>query len=225
MTQAGEVRAVLRGVESVFFDFDGPICRVFSGVSAADVARSLRHAYAEAQGSASLLSPGDDPLEVVKLASEHDLPAVTELEAMLTSLEVAAVDLADPTPHADEVIKALRNGSRRLAAVSNNSTSALQRYFATRGLDQYVAPLIGREPARLRQMKPDPHMVFLALDAHAVEPGRAVLIGDSVTDIQAARAAGVLSIGYANKPGKAEALTHAGATVVIEDMADLLNAI
>lgn len=190
MSELTEIRRVLGGVESVLFDFDGPICRVFSTVPAAEVARSLRRAYAEAHGSASLLSPGYDPLGVVKAASEQDLPGVSELEAMLTDLEVTAVDQADATPHAEDVIKALHNDSRRLAAVSNNSTSALKRYFTSRGLDQYVVPLIGREPSRLRQMKPDPHMVFLALDAHGVEPGRALLVGDSVTDIQAARAAG-----------------------------------
>ncbi|AWK08358.1 hypothetical protein SSP531S_51950 [Streptomyces spongiicola] len=44
-----------------------------------------------------------------------------------------------------------------------------------------------------------------------------------MTDIEAARAAGTMSIGYANKPGKAERLGQAGATVVIEDMAQLIQ--
>ena len=50
------------------------------------------------------------------------------------------------------------------------------------------------------------------------EPQDCALVGDSITDIVAARAAGVASVGYANKPGKHETLRNAGADSVIEDM-------
>ncbi|MFV5991036.1 hypothetical protein ACNPQM_00880 [Streptomyces sp. NPDC056231] len=46
---------------------------------------------------------------------------------------------------------------------------------------------------------------------------------DFLYGFQAAQAAGAMSIGYANKPGKAERLHRAGATAVIEDMADLIR--
>ncbi|MGW3615296.1 HAD family hydrolase, partial [Micromonospora sp. NPDC005163] len=52
-----------------------------------------------------------------------------------------------------------------------------------------------------------------------------VLVGDSTTDIQAAQAAGVGSIGYANKPGKSEALTQVGADAVIRQMTELSTAL
>jgi phosphoglycolate phosphatase len=50
-------------------------------------------------------------------------------------------------------------------------------------------------------------------------------VGDSVTDIEAARAAGVRSIGYANKPGKFGQLTAAGADAVVTEMAALAAAL
>ncbi|WP_234361448.1 HAD family hydrolase [Plantactinospora sp. BB1] len=49
-----------------------------------------------------------------------------------------------------------------------------------------------------------------------------LLVGDSLSDIQAARAAGVVAIGYANKPGKRERFGAADA--VIDSMADLVAA-
>ncbi|MFC1226934.1 HAD family hydrolase [Streptomyces sp. Sce081] len=217
MTPTGEVRGVLSAARSVLLDFDGPVCQVFSGMSAAEVARRLRSAY----GDAARLAQGDDPLEVVRTASMDGLPRVDALESALTDLEVAAVEMAAPTAHAEAAIKALHAAGHQLAAVSNNSTAALKRYFTSHGLDPYVSPLIGREAIRIRQMKPAPHMLLLALEAHGVSPQAAVLVGDSVSDIQAAHAAGAMSIGYANKPGKYERLRKAGATVVIEDMADL----
>ena len=43
------------------------------------------------------------------------------------------------------------------------------------------------------------------------QPLHCTLVGDSVSDIVAARRAGVASVGYANKPGKHEKLRDAGA--------------
>jgi len=42
-----------------------------------------------------------------------------------------------------------------------------------------------------------------------------------VTDVQGARLAGAHSIGYANKPGKRERLSEAGAGAIINSLADL----
>jgi HAD superfamily hydrolase (TIGR01509 family) len=54
-------------------------------------------------------------------------------------------------------------------------------------------------------LKPSPHLITQAVDALDAEPGECTLVGDSVTDVQGARLAGVQSIGYANKPGKENA--------------------
>ena len=223
MTEIPQVREILARAESVLLDFDGPICSVFSGLPASEVARRLRGAYEETHSEAARLVQGDDPLELVRVAALEGVPYVGELESMLTDLEVAAVDKAAPTPSARDAIEALHAEGHLLAVVSNNSTAALKRYFAGRGFDRYVSPLVGREAIRLSKMKPAPEMLWLALEVHGVAPQDAVLVGDSVTDIQAAQAAGAMSIGYANKPGKAERLRRAGATAVIEDMADLIQ--
>ena len=57
-----------------------------------------------------------------------------------------------------------------------------------------------------------------ALDA---EPGECTLVGDSVTDIQAAHLASVHSIGYANEPGKREGFAAAGVGAIINSLAEL----
>ncbi len=59
------------------------------------------------------------------------------------------------------------------------------------------------------------------MDALDAEPGECTLVGDSVSDIQAARLASVHSIGYANEPGKRESFTAAGAGAIIDSLADL----
>lgn len=55
------------------------------------------------------------------------------------------------------------------------------------------------------------------------EPAACVLVGDSITDIQAARAAGVRVIGYANRPRKV--VPFAIADAVITTTADMAAAL
>jgi phosphoglycolate phosphatase-like HAD superfamily hydrolase len=54
------------------------------------------------------------------------------------------------------------------------------------------------------------------------EPGACAFVGDSTTDIEAARLVGVPSIGYANRPGKHALLAEAGADTVVSSLADLI---
>jgi len=58
----------------------------------------------------------------------------------------------------------------------------------------------------------------------AAAPSDAVLIGDSVTDIQAARAAGTAAIAYANKPGKDRALRSFDPDALITSMDEIAHA-
>jgi phosphoglycolate phosphatase len=59
-------------------------------------------------------------------------------------------------------------------------------------------------------VKPSPYRVRIAVGSLQAEPEDCVFIGDTVTDVLAGLLGGVAIIGYANKPGKAKALTRAG---------------
>jgi phosphoglycolate phosphatase len=70
--------------------------------------------------------------------------------------------------------------------------------------------------------KPHPAMVLAALAETGVEPDRAVIVGDTVFDIEMGRAAGILAIGVAWGYHPADRLVAAGAASVVADHADLL---
>ncbi len=57
------------------------------------------------------------------------------------------------------------------------------------------------------------------------EPKDCVFIGDSTTVSSAGSLGGVAVIGCANKPGKAEALSQAGARAVVTDLAEITTAL
>ncbi|WP_432982657.1 HAD family hydrolase [Dactylosporangium sp. CA-233914] len=50
-----------------------------------------------------------------------------------------------------------------------------------------------------------------------------LFVGDSISDIEAGRGAGVVTVGFANKGGKRERLQLAGADFVIDRMAELVS--
>lgn len=221
------VRRVLAQVDAVLVDFDGPICQVFAGVPAPEVAADLRRFYAAAYGdaAAAALEQGDDPVGLVQSAGAQRLPHASELERRLSEHETAAMRSAAPTAGAAEALAGLERAGFPLAAVSNNSGEALRRYFEDHGLEHLIKTLIGRPSDCLWRMKPDPYPLEQAARTLGVPAHRTVLIGDSITDVQAAQAAGALSIGFANKPGKSARLSRAGADAVITSMAQILAAV
>jgi pyrophosphatase PpaX len=79
----------------------------------------------------------------------------------------------------------------------------------------------------VRAPKPDPHGLELALEALGVTPGRAVYVGDTMSDLRAARSAGLLPITvlWARAEAERAALKRAaleeGAAVVVERPGEL----
>ncbi|TJZ41481.1 HAD family hydrolase [Streptomyces piniterrae] len=204
----------------MLFDFDGPLCDVFAGLPAPRVASDLaRQAASRDPELGAKLTETDDPLEVLRLTFEADQRLGLQVEQTLTDAEVEAVAVAgDPTAGAESALEAAKATGRRIAVVSNNSAECVRSFLARHSLDMYVCEVIGRPVNRPDLMKPHPHSLFRAAELLQVDPSDCVLIGDSLTDIQAAHLAGSTAIGYANKPRKREAFAEAGAEAVIEHM-------
>ncbi|MEH1017264.1 HAD family phosphatase [Micromonospora sp. CPCC 206060] len=218
---------LLAGVGAVLLDFDGPVCSVFAGYPAPQVAAELvdvlrRHGVDVPPDLAS----EPDPLEVLRrTGAAGDQDVTRAVEDALCEAERRAVETAEPTPYGREVIVAARQAGVPVAVVSNNSAGAVIAYLTAHRLAAYVSPVIGRAYADPARMKPNPEPILEAVRAVREPASRCVLIGDSLSDIEGARAAGVRAIGYANRPAKVELLRDVGANVVITSMAGIADAL
>ncbi|WP_431879951.1 HAD family hydrolase [Amycolatopsis sacchari] len=212
--------ALLAERRDVLLDFDGPVCAVFGVVTDAAVAERLR-----------LLLPGDppahvmqahDPFEVLRYAATVNADLAAEVEAEFHQQECRAVADAPPTPGAFEAIRSLHAAGHRIIMVSNNSKEAVRRFLHLHGLAEAVTAISARSDADPSHLKPAPFLLLQAMRQIETTPDQCVMIGDSITDVQAAHAARLPAIAYANKPGKREAFQRQRAEAVIDQMNELL---
>jgi HAD superfamily hydrolase (TIGR01509 family) len=217
---AADLGAILARTRHLLIDFDGPICSIYAGLPAPQVAAQLRKLFTGHQLPEAIQQTGD-PIEVFAYAGTVSPDLAARVEAEMTDLEVTATATAKPTPNIHEVLAGCRESGRTAAVVSNNGARAVNAYLDRQGLSDGIRLVVARTSHDPALLKPSPYLIDKAVRALDAEPAATALVGDSITDIEAARSAGIASIGYANKPGKYERMTNAGAGAVITSMADL----
>ncbi|WP_407837972.1 HAD family hydrolase [Streptomyces sp. DSM 116496] len=217
----------LAGARVLLFDFDGPVCDVFAGLPAPRVAAELAQLVASKDEALGAKAAGtDDPIEVLRISYEANSALGQEVEQALTAAEVRAVAVAgQPTPGSRGALEAAKSAGRPVAVVSNNSAECVRAFLELHGLSEYVLEIVGRPAEQPHLMKPNPHPLLMAAELLHVDVTACVLIGDAVTDIQAAHAAGATVIGYANKSHKPEAFADLGAEAITEDMQAIADAL
>jgi len=209
--------------EAVLFDMDGVL---------ADVSGSYRRAIREtARGFGVDLSPGEVASAKRRPGSNNDWVLTRDLLAA----RGVAVDLAEVTDRFQTLYADLAAGEtlipaadllERLAArlplgiVTSRPRADAQGFLSRTGVGDFFTTMICMEDG---PEKPDPAPVTLALARLGVQ--RAWMMGDTVNDMAAARAAGVLPLGLV-PPGETAAdypqlLTAAGAGRVLASLADL----
>jgi phosphoglycolate phosphatase len=111
-------------------------------------------------------------------------------------------DRSRPFPQLDSVLNRLTADGFRFAVCTNKLEWLAVRLLDTLNLSHYFAAICGQDTFGVQ--KPDPQMLRLTIDRTGGEPQRAIMIGDSGTDVRAARAANVpviaVDFGYSEVP-------------------------
>ncbi|WP_165939168.1 helix-turn-helix domain-containing protein [Streptomyces sp. BK205] len=212
--------------QTVLFSFDGVLCRLF-----ADNVRSVSVHLTQAAHSLELGTDpvgSTDPVAVLRSVVDHGSPEqIRALDGILTSYETEAARRAEPLPGAAQLLGVLSQGPWRIAVVTDHASAAVQAFLTHLRPDAGGAPsldVFGR-PTDPRLMKPHPHAVSLATSVLGGDRSRTVLIGESLADALAARAAGVQFIGVAAQRSQARRLKEAGAVNVVDTLTTLIAAV
>ncbi|MEV8093711.1 HAD-IA family hydrolase [Kitasatospora sp. NPDC085879] len=218
-TTRSSLARVLRPVKHVLLDFDGPMCSVFAGLPAPEVAHRLRsQVLTNSEHLAVGTDAETDPLALLRLIAAAEPDLVGLADQVLAGLETEAVQAGQPNTGGEAVLRACALSGRMVSVVSNNAGAAIERYLSDHGLRSYVVGVFGRTPGEPSSMKPSPRLLLDAMEAVGSKPAECIFIGDAARDVEAGEAAGVATIGFANKPGKDAKLAAAGAVVIVDSM-------
>lgn len=211
MTNAEELIA---SAKALLLDFDGPVTALMPPPLNAEAAERARAAL-EGIELPVAIATATDHLAVLRYTAEHYPARLTAVEQSCTEAEVACARRCDPSPEIAGLLTTAEQQRMPVAIVSNNSTAAVRVFLGRFDWTDRIATLSCRTPSRVSRMKPDPFLVAEALCHLGAAPHHSVLVGDSVSDVQAGQAAGVLVIGLAKTAERGFELAHAGAVAII----------
>jgi HAD superfamily hydrolase (TIGR01509 family) len=127
-------------------------------------------------------------------------------------------DTVRPLPGARELLAALTQQGVAWAIATSGLAVAAQPALDMLGLPADT-PLVTRD--QVRHAKPDPDLFLAAAARVGADIGNAVVVGDSIWDLLAARRAGALGVGLLSGGYGSDELERAGAYRVYADPADL----
>ena len=125
-----------------------------------------------------------------------------------------------PFPQVCALFTRIREDDLGIVLASSASGEELDHHLDAFGCRELVTGTTSKDD--VEHSKPDPDIFGAALKAAKVEPGEAIVIGDSPYDIQAAAKLGIRAIGFRCGGFDDAALREAGAIALFDGPADLL---
>ncbi len=198
-------------MRTVVFDLDGTLADTSGDLIAAANVCFRR------MGAGDLLSPTQDAstalhggramlrLGMERLGRAGDEAAVDEYYPILLEAYGEAIDTHTVLyPGAMEAVEQLKRADYRVAICTNKPERLARTLLKSLGVLDAFGSLIGADTLPVR--KPDPEPLRAATRLAGGDPDRCLLVGDTVTDRETSRAAGVPSVLVTFGPNGADVL-------------------
>ena len=204
---------------AVLFDLDGTLID-----SIALILNSAKHAFQGRDGhvpsDAEWLTGVGIPLDTMFRRYARNTAEVDALIAKYREYQLANHDrLVRCYESVVETVDALRAAAHPLGIVTSKTGWLAQRGLDNVGLGSHFDVIVGCDTCDLH--KPDPGPVRFALSELDYSPDEAVFVGDSVYDIQAGNAAGVVTVAALWGPFTRENLMASNPDHFLERISDL----
>lgn len=204
-------------IRNVIFDLDGTLVDSSDGV-VESVNYSLRQVGAPEQRPETIKP-------YIGYSLDKMYPAFTDapLVELVSHFRIRAaeimVDLTTSLPGADETLHVLNSAGYRLAIATTKIQQHLQGIISKFGWSEIIAVTVGADD--VGREKPDPEAVYLALKRLDADPDSSVMVGDTINDVLAAKAAGLKVIAVASPFEHRDVVLAAGPDHLIGSIRDL----
>ncbi len=195
-------------VEAVVFDLDGTLADTVGDICAALNMTLAQHGLGPLELDKVRLMIGRGPVVLIERALRHlsvgyDDAFVNELrEQFIASYRAHGNPYSELFDGTRQYLDELEQRGVALGVCSNKPHEICVSLIRDLGIDSHFRAVQGSVEDLPR--KPDPTLLRMTLDAMDIDPSRALYVGDSVTDVNTARAAGVrvalVRYGYSDVP-------------------------
>jgi HAD superfamily hydrolase (TIGR01509 family) len=163
-----------------------------------------------------LVGMGGDQLVKQLLDRDDD-----ELPGLWRENYEALMDEVRPFPGATDLLRALRDAGLRVVLASSSPADHVKRMVELLDAGAVIHGTTSADDAATS--KPAPDIFDAALGVGGIDRRRALVIGDSIWDIQAARAAGMATVGVEAGGYSRHELMEEGAARVHRDVQELVR--
>jgi phosphoglycolate phosphatase len=193
---------------TIVFDLDGTLID-----TAPDLVDTLNVVFAREglppvpyESARNMIGGGARGMIARGLEADGRAPDATKLETLFADFITHYADhIADrsfPFPGLTDALDTLSARGNRLAVCTNKLERLSLLLLRALKLDHRFAAICGQDTFGVQ--KPDPEVLRRTIAAAGGDPRRSIMIGDSVTDIRTARAAGIpviaVDFGYSDRP-------------------------
>jgi len=213
-----------RGVEAVLFDFEGTLVgnqwnRKEAVQETIERLKGLGFPVDRLQGKKySLLK--NEAIAMAREIGQSPNSVKEEIDAIYDRFDEDALSRWSLRPQAKDFLYSLKSSDIQTGLVSNVGKKALEEAILKLGLSSLFNIIISRND--VRHLKPNGEGIRLALNRLGVPGGKALFVGDSLDDIQAAKEAGLQVIIILGGENSRSDLLTGGPDFLIQDYGELI---
>ncbi len=216
-------------LKAVLLDLDGTLVEFKFNVKDAKnamIAWLGKNGFSTTNLSDSLKSQEIIDRAQAQWSSSRDLQTRMEFENVKESLFLLLEEFeykgfleAEAFPGSVEFLKTLADSNVPSAIVTNSGRKPVNFAIEKFGFQPYVTQVITRND--VKKLKPYPDSLLLALELLGIGNKDTIYVGDSVIDIEAARRAGIKSVGLLSGMLDKQILSQARPDFMIRDISEL----
>lgn len=206
-------------IKAILFDIDGTLVdsNELHVTAWEQVFREAGHNFERAQLHEHIGKGGDNYIPaLLPGASEAEQQRLSDAHKRIFTGHLIA--LVKPFPGARDLLARVRNSGRKVVLASSASAEELDTHLQTLGASRIVDETTSKDD--VENSKPCPDIFQVAADKANVEPGQAIVVGDTPYDIQAASRCGIGSV--AVRSGGFSDAALSGASAIYDDVGALL---